>query len=534
MVFTTEAFCSLFAETALDAASPAEFVDRAVDFANDGIWGTLGAGRWCCSSTGSVTCFAHRRPPQRPGGGRPARRHPARHGGPQPVARLGVYAGSEDEQCRRWVPSWRSSRSAAPTSARAVAPLVWHCAAGPRTCAGQAVPRFSTTLRSLRPTGRRRRGAHPGRGGASAVGRGGEPQGRSPRRGPPPVLLPSSTSCGRPGTPPAAACRSGCGVLLPAAAEVELPLGAVAGRPRRLAAAAVHGALDGWSWSWSTRGDRRLDVPIWEMGGKGVFAKEVQAASSTGGPTWPCTRPRTCPRSRGGPRAGRRPRAGRPPTRWSGPRWPASPEGAAVATGSTTSAGAARGARPDLAFLPPPAGHRPPGWRRRPGSTRVAVAGDALERFGLAGPLDEGLERVRAPPGRAGRAGRRVPGRRGRPPAPCSPRWSRRTPALRGRRAGLPRRARRRLLPCRPHATLTDGGAGLRLDALLAFARGAHRLAPHRAGHQRRGARACCPPGAAGRADVSDAVSAVVFDVGGVLLDWIPENLREVRRRPSR
>ncbi len=27
-----------------------------------------------------------------------------------------------------------------------------------------------------------------------------------------------------------------------------------------------------------TSGDRRLDVPIWEMGGKGVFVKEVQAA----------------------------------------------------------------------------------------------------------------------------------------------------------------------------------------------------------------------------------------------------------------
>ncbi len=36
IVFTTEAFCSLFAETALAAASAAEFVNRAVDFANDG------------------------------------------------------------------------------------------------------------------------------------------------------------------------------------------------------------------------------------------------------------------------------------------------------------------------------------------------------------------------------------------------------------------------------------------------------------------------------------------------------------------
>jgi hypothetical protein len=48
VVFTTEAFCGLFAETALEAASPAEFVSRAVDFANDGIWGTL-----------NVTLLAH-------------------------------------------------------------------------------------------------------------------------------------------------------------------------------------------------------------------------------------------------------------------------------------------------------------------------------------------------------------------------------------------------------------------------------------------------------------------------------------------
>src|SRR5579885_3255561 len=35
IVFTTEAFCSLFAETALEAANPAEYLDRAVEFANN-------------------------------------------------------------------------------------------------------------------------------------------------------------------------------------------------------------------------------------------------------------------------------------------------------------------------------------------------------------------------------------------------------------------------------------------------------------------------------------------------------------------
>lgn len=41
--FTTEAFCALFAETTLAAESVADYVDRAVAFCNDRIWGTLSA-----------------------------------------------------------------------------------------------------------------------------------------------------------------------------------------------------------------------------------------------------------------------------------------------------------------------------------------------------------------------------------------------------------------------------------------------------------------------------------------------------------
>jgi acyl-CoA reductase-like NAD-dependent aldehyde dehydrogenase len=41
--FTTEAFCSVTSEVALDAASTVEFIRRAVDFANDTLWGTLNA-----------------------------------------------------------------------------------------------------------------------------------------------------------------------------------------------------------------------------------------------------------------------------------------------------------------------------------------------------------------------------------------------------------------------------------------------------------------------------------------------------------
>lgn len=41
--FTTEAFCGLFSETALEAESVVEYIERAVEFANEGIWGTLNA-----------------------------------------------------------------------------------------------------------------------------------------------------------------------------------------------------------------------------------------------------------------------------------------------------------------------------------------------------------------------------------------------------------------------------------------------------------------------------------------------------------
>ncbi|MGZ3611817.1 MAG: aldehyde dehydrogenase family protein [Ktedonobacteraceae bacterium] len=41
--FTTEAFCSLFAETALEAKSVPDYIDKAVDFANQHIWGSLNA-----------------------------------------------------------------------------------------------------------------------------------------------------------------------------------------------------------------------------------------------------------------------------------------------------------------------------------------------------------------------------------------------------------------------------------------------------------------------------------------------------------
>ena len=42
--FDEESFVCVCAETALDAASPAEFLDQAVEFVNERVWGTLGVG----------------------------------------------------------------------------------------------------------------------------------------------------------------------------------------------------------------------------------------------------------------------------------------------------------------------------------------------------------------------------------------------------------------------------------------------------------------------------------------------------------
>lgn len=43
IAFTTEAFCGLFAETAIEAPDVADYIDRAVAFCNETLWGTLNA-----------------------------------------------------------------------------------------------------------------------------------------------------------------------------------------------------------------------------------------------------------------------------------------------------------------------------------------------------------------------------------------------------------------------------------------------------------------------------------------------------------
>ena len=196
-----------------------------------------------------------------------------------------------------------------------------------------------------------------------------------------------------------------------------------------------------------TQGDQRLDVPIWELGGKGVFAKEVQAAVLDGRadlavhsakdlPSVPVPGLVIAVRARAR-RSARRPRrldAGRPARRRRGGHRVAAPPGPA-----------GRGPPgPPLRRPPREHGHaarqggrprRDRGGRHRlrpprPGRPHRRAAGD----------------RRRAPAGRAGRARGRVPGRRRRA-AELLGRSSTPHPPLRRRRAGVPRHARRRLLP---------------------------------------------------------------------------------------
>ena len=194
------------------------------------------------------------------------------------------------------------------------------------------------------------------------------------------------------------------------------------GRPTHVAEPAAAPAIPASRSSLVGGRDRRATAastsPIWELGGKGVFVKEVQAAVLDGradvavhsakdlpvdhrtdglvigracpsGPiratSWSARRWPTC-----------RPGRGWPPARCGGgPSWPGSgPTSPSPACGATS----------------------PPGWpRRREYGAIVMAAGRARAArprpTGIAEVLDADGD---AAPGRPGRAGRRVPGRRRR------------------------------------------------------------------------------------------------------------------------
>jgi hydroxymethylbilane synthase len=140
-----------------------------------------------------------------------------------------------------------------------------------------------------------------------------------------------------------------------------------------------------------TQGDQRLDVPIWELGGKGVFAKEVQAAVLDGRADLAVHSAKdlpsgtvpglvlACVPERGDPRDAL---VGRPLADL--------PEGAEVATGSLRRQAQLAAARPDLRFVGL-RGNMATRIAKAADHDAVVVAATALDRLGLADRIAERL-----------------------------------------------------------------------------------------------------------------------------------------------
>lgn len=157
---------------------------------------------------------------------------------------------------------------------------------------------------------------------------------------------------------------------------------------------AVEPALEAELVIVQTQGDRRRDVPIWELGGKGVFAKEVQAAVLDGRADLAVHSAKDLPSATpGGLVIGAVPERGDPRDALVGAPLDGLPEGAVVATGSLRRRAQLAHVRPDLRFQ----GLRGNMNTRiaaagRDGVDAVVVAATALDRLGVADRIAERLD----------------------------------------------------------------------------------------------------------------------------------------------
>ena len=418
----------------------------------------------------------HRRAPRRrPRRRRARRRHPARHGrparpsptpAPRPAAaRSAAVQALLDDELERYLGA---------TSAREVAPMIVALRDRAEAVRQAELDRFRQPAR--RP--RRRASSRPSRPSPAGIvakllhdpsvalkdAAGLAPR-RPPRRRAARAVRPRGRGPGRrPRLPSSVPERSG---RRPGAAR--WPAGRPTTSPR--SCAAVDPSVEVELVVVDTQGDRRLDVPIWELGGKGVFVKEVQAAVLDGRADLAVHSAKDLPSvSVPGPRHRRGARAGRPARRAGrlharrpargrrgGHRLAAPPGAAARASGPTCGSWAC------AATCRPASPRRPtttPSWWPPPPSTGSAWP----TRSPSACDVD-----VDAPAGRAGGAGGRVPGGRRRR---CGALLARiehvPTPPLRRRRAGVPRRARRRLLAARRRPRHDRRTATLSIEGLLA------------------------------------------------------------------
>lgn len=138
--------------------------------------------------------------------------------------------------------------------------------------------------------------------------------------------------------------------------------------------------------------DRRLDVPIWEMGGQGVFVKEVQAALLEGRADLAVHSAKDLPSTEApGLVLAAFPLRGDPRDALVGRTLGEMRPGATIATGSVRRRAQLAAARPDLAFVGL-RGNIATRLGKVPADGAVVVALAALERLGLARQAAEVLD----------------------------------------------------------------------------------------------------------------------------------------------
>ncbi len=141
-----------------------------------------------------------------------------------------------------------------------------------------------------------------------------------------------------------------------------------------------------------TTGDRRLDVPIWELGGKGVFAKEVQAAVHDGRADLAVHSAKDLPSDTPpGLVLASVPERGDARDALVGSTLAGLPEGAEVATGSLRRQAQLGALRPDLRFVGL-RGNMQTRLSKAAHHDAIVVAAVALERLGLGDHIAERLE----------------------------------------------------------------------------------------------------------------------------------------------